>query len=49
MSSHSKGIQKPKGRIAVDAEAERKFDDLKRKYANAIAFLLVKNVARKDL
>ncbi len=30
-------------------EAEKAFDGLKRKYANAIAFLLVRNVPRQEL
>lgn len=47
IDSRSKGIKKNK--FPVDVEAERKFDGLKRKYANAIAYLLVKNIARRDL
>jgi hypothetical protein len=43
----SRAIKKTdKPRIVVDVEAEKRFDDLKRKYANAVAFLLVKNVPR---
>ncbi len=43
----SKKIKKDK--FPVDIEAERRFAELKTKYANAIAFLLVKNVARRNL
>jgi hypothetical protein len=46
----SKAIKKPqRPRIVTDPEGEKRFEDLKRKYANAIAFLLVKNVPRKNL
>ena len=46
----SKGIKKNrKDKFPVDVEAERKFGELKTKYANAVAFLLVKNVARRGL
>lgn len=44
---NSKKIKKDK--FPVDLEAERRFAELKTKYANAIAFLLVKNVARRNL
>lgn len=44
----SKAIKK-KSKYPVDVEAEQKFNQLKRKYANAIAYLLVKNVPRKEL
>lgn len=47
VSSASKGIKKSK--FPVDIEAERRFDALKRKYANAIAFLLVSNIPRLQL
>ena len=47
VSNKSKAIKKSK--FPVDIEAEKAFDGLKRKYANAIAFLLVKNVPRQDL
>ena len=40
----SKGIKKTK--FPVDVDAERRFDALKRKYANAVAFLLVSNIPR---
>ena len=43
----SKVIKKSK--YPVDAETEKKFEGLKRKYANAVAFLLVRNVARHQL
>jgi hypothetical protein len=46
-SSHSKSIKKSK--FPVDIEAERRFGELKTKYANAVAFLLVKNVPRREL
>lgn len=46
----SKGIKKDKkSKFPVDVEGDRKFNNLKQKYANAIAYLLVKNIARKDL
>ena len=44
---NSKKIKKDK--FPVDIEAERRFGELKTKYANAIAFLLVKNVSRRSL
>lgn len=44
---NSKKIKKDK--YPVDIEAERRFSELKTKYANAIAFLLVKNIARRNL
>ena len=47
ISSKSKAIKKSK--FPVDVEAEKAFDSLKRKYSNAIAFLLVKNVPRDEL
>ena len=43
----TKAIKKSK--YPVDVEAEKRFDSLKKKYSNAIAFLLVKNVAKDDL
>jgi hypothetical protein len=46
-SSHSKPIKKSK--FPVDIEAERRFAEKKIKYANAVAFLLVKNVPRRSL
>jgi hypothetical protein len=46
-SSRSKAIKKSK--FPVDLDAEKRFSDLKTKYANAVAFLLVKNVARRNL
>ena len=33
----------------MDLDAERKFDGLKRKYANAIAFLLMNNIPRAGM
>lgn len=50
IAESSKAIKKPmRPRIVVDVEGEKRFDDLKRKYANAIAFLLVKNIPRDKL
>jgi len=49
VSPHSKAIKRTKQRYPVDLEADRKFDELKRKYANAIAYMLVKNIRRVDL
>lgn len=46
-SSRSKAIKKNK--FPVDLEVEKRFGELKTKYANAVAFLLVKNVARRNL
>jgi hypothetical protein len=46
-SSRSKAIKKSK--FPVDIEADKRFGELKTKYANAVAFLLVKNVARRSL
>ena len=46
---NSKKIKKEKSKFPVDLEAEKRFSDLKTKYANAIAFLLVKNVTRRSL
>ena len=48
LSPHSKPIRK-KNRYPADIEADKKFDEQKRKYANAVAYLLVKNVPRTDL
>lgn len=48
VARQSRAIKK-KTRFPVDIEADKKFDELKRKYANAIAYLLVKNVRRTDL
>jgi hypothetical protein len=45
----SKKISKNKSKFPVDIEAEKKFAELKLKYANAVAFLLVKNVCRRNL
>ena len=47
--SHGSRQIKKKQRYPVDIDADRKFDELKRKYANAIAYLLVKNIRRTDL
>lgn len=47
VSKNSKFIKKTK--FTVDPEAEARFNDLKRKYANAVAYLLVKNVTRMNL
>ncbi len=47
ISQRSKGIKKTK--FPVDVEAEKQFESLKRKYANAIVYLLVRNVPRTDL
>ena len=46
---NSKKIRKEKSKFPVDIEAEKRFAELKTKYANAVAFLLVKNVARRSL
>ena len=46
-SQKSKNIKKTK--YGADVEADRRFDSLKRKYANAIAFLLVNNIPRLEL
>ena len=46
-SERSKVIKKSK--FPVDIDAEKRFNELKTKYANAVAFLLVKNVARRNL
>ena len=43
----SKGIKKSK--FPVDIEAEKRFDAIKRKYANAIAYLLANNIPRIGL
>lgn len=48
VSQLTKSIKK-KSKFPVDVEADRKFDGLKRKYANAVAYLLVKNISRKSL
>ena len=42
-------MKKGKGKFTVDPEEEKRFDNLKRKYANAVAFLLVKNVGQSQL
>ena len=49
ISRDSRPIKKVKSKFPVDIEEEKRFDGLKRKYANAIAFLLVKNVNRNEL
>jgi hypothetical protein len=46
-SARSKAIKKTK--FPVDLDAEKRFGELKTKYANAVAFLLVKNVPRRGL
>jgi len=46
-SARSKAIKKNK--FPVDLDAEKRFGELKTKYANAVAFLLVKNVPRRGL
>jgi hypothetical protein len=46
-SNRSKGIKKSK--FPVDIEADRRFAELKTKYANTVAFLLVNNVPRREL
>ena len=48
ISTTSKGITK-KSKFVSDPESDKKFEELKRKYANAIAFLLVRNVPRLGL
>lgn len=49
VATESRRIKKVKSKFPVDVEAEKKFEGLKRKYANAIAFLLVRNVSRNEL
>ncbi len=38
-----------KSKIVSNPEEDRRFDELRRKYANAIGFLLVKNVKQSEL
>jgi hypothetical protein len=46
-SERSYGIKKKK--FKTDPEEQRKFDDLRKKYANALVYLLIKNIMQSEL